>query len=152
MNRNVYMLSASIALLVFATGPETVCAQQQLPAIERLFFTPQQRADMDRRRIANIPDTPTAEGNTVMLNGYVRRSGGSNTTWINGQPQSGHGAPRVEGNRVIISTDNAGSSTPLKVGQSLDKQNGVVQDMLESGQVRVAPAKGSAKGEAAPKQ
>ena len=55
------------------------------PAAEplgRLFFTPQQRQDLDRRRQANIQESAATVNSTLTVNGQVSRSRGKNTVWI----------------------------------------------------------------------
>jgi len=69
-------------LLGVATGQ--AAAQENLG---RLFFTEQQRQDLDRRRQANIQETAVVVESTVTVNGQVSRSSGRSTTWINGVPQ-----------------------------------------------------------------
>jgi hypothetical protein len=56
--------------------------------VGRLFFTPQQRQELDRRRANNVADEagPVVES-SVTVNGQVTRSSGKTTTWINGVPQ-----------------------------------------------------------------
>jgi hypothetical protein len=71
-------------------------AQQE--GLGRLFFTPEQRAALDRQRLLNpglSNDTMDSEGSQT-LNGEVRRSSGRNTRWINGEPSwNNTPAPRV---------------------------------------------------------
>src|SRR3954469_24034695 len=57
--------------------------------IGRLFFTPEQRASLDARRKARVPDKPAAAAvaasPTLRLDGYVKRSDGRSTVWVNGE-------------------------------------------------------------------
>jgi hypothetical protein len=54
-----------------------------------LFNTPEERARLDRLRRGE-PDIPAASGETRTLNpiltGFVKRSDGRNTVWIDGAP------------------------------------------------------------------
>src|SRR5437879_6692955 len=54
-----------------------------------LFFTPEQRAALDARRKARVPDkpaaAPAAASPTTRLDGYVVRSEGRSTVWVNGE-------------------------------------------------------------------
>ena len=85
------LLPALIFLLHSQVG-----AQQA--TLGRLFFTPEQRAALDRQRLLNpglSNDTMDSEGSQT-LNGEVRRSSGRNTRWINGEPSwNNTPAPRV---------------------------------------------------------
>lgn len=90
-----------------------VCARAQ--TLGRLFFTPQERRQIDTNRstklikppvIAALPRlkqgpavvapplliaSPTPPRQTV-INGFVRRSDGPNTVWVNEKPVSGNAA------------------------------------------------------------
>ena len=50
----------------------------------RLFFTPQQRQDLDHRRERNIQEKEVVVESSVTVNGKVTRSSGKTTTWVNG--------------------------------------------------------------------
>ena len=132
-------LAALLAtLMLFAPGAQ---AQE----LGRLFFTPQQRADLDARRKARVPDKPAAAAvasPVTRLDGYVKRSGGPSTVWINGESvtEGGADAPRIDrgpSGSVSISVGEGGGRVRLKPGESLDRGNGEVQDVLGDGEVRV---------------
>ncbi len=118
----------------------------------RLFFTPEQRATLDARRKARVPDTPAvavvASPNT-RVDGFVRRSGGPSTVWVNGEPLGEHGpeAPRIvhgasSDPRVSVPVGDGGIRFSLKPGQVLDRGSGEVRDILgPGGELRVRPAK-----------
>ena len=50
--------------------------------LERLFFTPQQREDMNRRRISNVQEAVVVVEDILTVNGQVMRSEGPATRWI----------------------------------------------------------------------
>jgi hypothetical protein len=138
------LLLALIVLVPFGN----VYAQE----LGRLFFTPEQRAALDARRKARVPDTPTVAvvaSPTTRVDGFVRRSGGPSTVWVNGEPLGEHGsdAPRImrtpaaEG-RVSVPVGEGGIRFTLKPGQVLDRGSGEVHDVLGAGgELRVRPAK-----------
>ena len=72
------------ALLITCSLP----AWPQGEPLGRLFFTPEQRARLDRQRQQGLTsnDDPQA---SYTLNGEVRRSSGKNTRWVNGEAQTG---------------------------------------------------------------
>ena len=78
-----------IVLLAFATLP----AWPQSEPLGRLFFSPQQRAALDRERQLGTSQRPTGiDGDaSYTFTGEVRRSTGKNTRWINGEPQTAGG-------------------------------------------------------------
>ena len=123
----------------------------QAQELGRLFFTPEQRAALDARRKARVPDkpaaTPVTESPITRVNGAVQRSGGKSTVWVNGEtiPEDA----RVDGARVTPRGLNPGRvSIPagegpqrydLRVGESVDRSSGEVHDVIGEGEVRVGP-------------
>jgi hypothetical protein len=116
-------------LLGLAAGP--VAAQENLG---RLFFTEQQRQDLDRRRQANIQETAVVVESTVTVNGQVSRSSGRSTTWINGVPQESARRPSDPA-RVTLPGGEGAPSVSVKVGQTLDKVRGEIRDPATGGGV-----------------
>ena len=109
--------------------------------VGRLFFTPEQRAALDARRKARVPDKPAAvvvTSPTTKLDGYVKRSGGTSTVWINGEPlpESAGDAPRI-GPRVSISVGEGGRRAALRPGEVLDRGTGEVRDVIGDGEIRI---------------
>lgn len=134
--------AATLLLALLCAGQ--AAAQQDL---KRLFFTPEQRAALDERRkarLADKPSAPVAESPVTRVDGYVKRSGGKSTVWLNGEPivdgvqpegvqlRRGADPSRV---RVIVGEDRL--SVDLRIGQSVDRSSGEVKDVIGDGQVRV---------------
>ena len=141
------MRYALLCLVLLA--PATGALAQELG---RLFFTPEQRAALDARRKARVPDTPTAAvvaSPTTRVDGFVHRSGGPSTVWVNGAPLGEHGAdtPRIVRGpttdpRVSVPVGDGGIRFSLKPGQVLDRGSGEISDVLGTGgELRVGPAK-----------
>jgi hypothetical protein len=143
MNITTRVILLSAALL-FA-GP---AAAQELG---RLFFTPEQRAALDARRKARVPDKPAAvqqaESPVTRINGAVQRSGGKSTVWVNGeavpegsQPDNAQAAPRgANPGRVRLPSGEGGQRYDLRVGESLDRDSGEVKDVIGEGEINVGP-------------
>lgn len=121
----------------------------QAQEIGRLFFTPGQREALDARRKARVPDKPAAAvvaSPTTRLDGYVKRSDGRSTMFVNGQPllEGTPEAPSVDperrGGRVSVPTSEGGARYVLKPGQSVDMGTGQVRDVLGDDGRIVAPA------------
>jgi len=137
------MRSLVAAALVLSSQPSH--AQE----FGRLFFTPEQRAALDARRKARIPDKPAAaavvESLVTRVDGYVTRGAGRSTVWINGAPVPEGTQP--EGMRVVPRRNDPGGVTvgvedgqtqiDLKIGQSFDRATGEVRDALSGGEVRI---------------
>ena len=121
--------------MLFLAGGESAVAVDNLG---RLFFTPQQRQDLDRRRQANIQESTVTVNSFVTVNGQVSRSNGKNTVWINGVPQETSRKP-TDPSRVSVQGGEGEPSINLKVGQTFDKARGQVKDPSSDSETVVAP-------------
>lgn len=119
-------VAASVALPVPAVADE----------LGRLFFTPQERRELDRRRASNIVErgeAPAVES-LVTVNGQVTRSSGKTTTWINGVAHDDTYRGR---DPARVAVERGGARVPVKVGETLDRSRGTVRDALEGGEIRI---------------
>ena len=93
----------------------------------RLFFTPAQRAQIEAGRNRGTPapaaDTPGPQDTTY--NGYVLRSDGRATLWINGQPRRLQHAPATPGKLKLPALPT------LKPGQEFNTRYGRVLEPYE---------------------
>src|SRR4051794_17272839 len=70
------------ALLIISLS--MLFAEARAEDFGRLFFTPDQRAALDARRRARVPDKPAAvviASPTTRVDGYVKRNGGPSTVF-----------------------------------------------------------------------
>lgn len=104
----------------------------------RLFFTPQQRQDLDRRRQLNIQEVAVTNVDLVTVNGQIARSSGKSTTWINGVAQDDTLLGRDPASVTL--GENTDSTITIRVGQTIDKTRGAVTDGLMGGEIRKRPA------------
>ena len=93
----------------------------------RLFYTPTERAQLEAGR--NRP-TPAPAENPIrtpdtLFNGYVLRSDGHATQWINGEPRQLQQLPASPGKLKLPATP------ALKPGQEYDTQSGRVRESYE---------------------
>jgi hypothetical protein len=133
-------------LLLFVAGAQ---AQE----LGRLFFSPEQRAALDARRKARVPDRPAvtnAVSPTTRLDGYVKRSGGRSTVFVNGEAvlEGTADAPVVDpeqrGGRVPVTAGEGGQRRELRPGEVLDRSTGQVRDVLgEDGRVEPGRPRGT---------
>ena len=147
----------TLAALALLAGVLLGAARAGAQELGRLFFTPDQRAALDARRKARVPDKPAAvlqvESPTTRVDGAVRRAGGRSTVWVNGeaipegaQPAGARLAPRDPGAaRVTIPVGESAQSYDLRVGESVNRGSGEVRDVVGAGTVRVGPGPGAAK-------
>jgi len=117
-------------------------APAQAQELGRLFFTPDQRAALDARRKARVPDKPAAAtvvSPTTRLDGYVRRENGKSTVFVNGEalPETAPEAPRIGTGRVTVNVGESGARAGLRPGESLDRSTGEVKDVLGNGEIQV---------------
>ncbi len=137
----------------------------------RLFFTPEQRQQLDagrREAIANrnrpapakeAPAAPkAAPPQVVTLHGVVRRNDGETTVWVNGRPVSSRFGD-ADIHAGTITRDSVGFDIPgakrrvrLKVGQSVEATSGTIEEgyrrrrTLPSAAVPVETPAGTASG------
>jgi endonuclease YncB( thermonuclease family) len=136
--------AAAPALLLLALLAPGAAGAQELG---RLFFTPEQRAALDARRKARIPDKPAAVPQAALpvtrVNGAVHRADGRSTVWVNGEaiPELPQGdAPRVaprDAARVTVPGAESSQRYDLRVGQSVDRASGEVRDVIGEGEIKV---------------
>lgn len=130
----------------------SVCLGAEAEPIGRLFSTPAERAELDRLRqhgepgklasdqtittVPVIPAEPVREQFT--LDGFVRRSSGKGTTWINQIPQNEGAVSQNIRVRQQLSKPPAvsvllpsGKRLALKVGQTFDATTGEIIEVLE---------------------
>ena len=116
-------IARPLLLLFLALGQSAAWAQPE--PLGRLFFTPQQRAALDRQRqlnpnfLANATDADTS----LTINGEVRRSNGRSTRWINGEAQWNGTAPAAR----------------VPVGDTFHPGTGERESLLGEGRIAVKP-------------
>lgn len=118
-----------LVLLAALAAPARANADE----LGRLFFTPQQRQELDRQRNTNEKQSDTVVERSVTINGQVTRSSGRSTTWVNGVPQN-------DSYRSVDRTHVRLEDATVKVGQTLDRSRGQITDELKGGAVLVNPA------------
>ncbi len=105
------LASAAAAAALVATLPAPAAAQGS--ELGRLFYTPQQRTELDKRRASNVPAqaevAPVVQQPNVTLNGYVGR----------------------------LPIGAAEDRRSMKVGATLDTNRGEVRDVLGDGEIRI---------------
>jgi hypothetical protein len=105
--------------------------------IGRLFFSPDERAMLDRTRQKSGGST-VSSSEQITLNGIVRRSSGKTTAWINQVPQHDNEASQgvaVQQGRTskpsALLLLPSGKKINLKAGQTFDTAKGKVHEGYE---------------------
>jgi hypothetical protein len=83
----------------------------------RLFFTPEQRTQLDDEYMHNV--STESDSGVVMVNGIVQRSGGGRTVWINGVPQTAGKSDERNPASVPVAVPGRHNPVKMKVGQRL---------------------------------
>ena len=105
--------------------------------IGRLFYSPDERAMLDRLRQKSIGSTLSAT-EQITLNGIVRRSSGKTTAWINQLPQHENEIPQgitvrqgqaAKPSALLLLP--SGRQVNLKAGQTFDATKGKVREGYE---------------------
>lgn len=124
---------AAAIVAALAMSPSLVNADE----LGRLFFTPQQRQDLDRRRATNAQAAVVTAVDQVTINGQVSRSGGKSTTWINGAPQDDirTKSDTRDPTRVTVRQGEETQGSSLRVGETLDRVRGETRDGLDGGKI-----------------
>lgn len=94
----------------------------------RLFFTPEQRAQMDFNYARDV--RPDDNVRALTLNGIVQMHGGKRTAWINGVPQT-VGSDERAPESVPVPLPDQHKSVKLKVGQRVMLNPPVNQDAAD---------------------
>ena len=81
----------------------------------RLFFTPEQRKQLDYSYAQEI--SSGSYSNALTLNGIVQKHGGKRTAWINGVPQAVGRSDEKSPESVAVPLPGQNKSVKLKVGQ-----------------------------------
>ena len=136
MNPGVKFIHALLALTLTSTALPGTAAD----GLGRLFLTPAQRLDLDKRRQADAQESLISIDNFVTVNGQVSRSSGKTTSCINGQAQHGQ-AGRIDPSKVSVPMGEDQPPVPLKIGETLDKVRGEKRDVVGDGQIRVPSGK-----------
>lgn len=102
----------------------------------RLFFSPAQRQELERRRTLNIQASVVTREDLVNATGVVTRSSGKSTIWLNGRPQDDV-RKNQDASRITVELGDGQPPVSLKVGETLEMGKGQSKDGLNGGSVSV---------------
>lgn len=130
----VLVATLLVASAAWAQSQPQPPAQAANAELGRLFYTPQQRAELDHKRATNAVEAEVVVERLVTVNGRVSRSSGKTTTWINGVPQFDVYKGR---DPSAVSIDDNGTDTKVSVGDTLDRARGEVHPAVPSGDIEI---------------
>ncbi|MFA7240528.1 MAG: hypothetical protein WC091_10475 [Sulfuricellaceae bacterium] len=128
----------------FFVALASFCALSWGGPLGRLFFTPEERANLDRARLTGgnpeqgqeQESTPDPQPESLTLNGIVKRSSGKITVWVNHAAQ--HETDFPSGTKAQVGkskqadfpvlVQKTGKTVTLKVGQTLNIDSGEIQE------------------------
>lgn len=139
-------LGALLTILSLVAQHSTAHAAEPLG---RLFFTPEKRQALDHQRQQNIQQKPQEEpeDRTLTINGFVTRSSGKRTVWVNGvarnENETASGISIKAGKDTpgeVLVEDNA-KRNRTQVGNSINLDTGKSADLLNGGHILVRRGK-----------
>ena len=101
-----------------------VSTAAQAGSLGRLFFTPEQRAQLEYRRThseaaAAAEEDDAHTSSELMVNGIVQKRGGGRTVWINGRAQNAGNSDERSPESVAVAVPGKTQPVKVKVGQKL---------------------------------
>ncbi|MDD5181300.1 MAG: hypothetical protein PHT15_08585 [Gallionellaceae bacterium] len=85
----------------------------------RLFFTPQQRAQLEHDRAHKPAAGEDSPATVLTVNGIVQRKGGARTVWINGKAQNAGNSDEHAPESMSVAVPGKAQPVRVKVGQRL---------------------------------
>lgn len=90
----------------------------QAGELGRLFFTPDQRDQLEYQYARNTNVDGSGNHAFIMVNGVVQKQGGKRTVWINGSAQQASSNEKNPGT-VPVTVPGKPQPVPIKVGERL---------------------------------
>ena len=110
--RRAVPFTTIICALALATS-----APAHAEELGRVFYTPEQRAQLDAERAHNA--MPEDSPNVISIDGIVQRHGGERTVWINGVPQAAGQSDEQAPESVPVAVPGQSQPVKVKVGQKV---------------------------------
>lgn len=116
-----------ILIIIYMLTPFVLTNSAQAGSLGRLFFTPEQRAQLEQNRTrkatANATGDATAEDgyspSVLTVNGIVQKKGGARTVWINGVAQNAGNSDERSPEAQPVAVPGQSQPVKVKVGQKL---------------------------------
>lgn len=94
----------------------TIAAPVAAEELGRLFFTPQQRAQLEA---GSTPADDSASHDSLTVNGIVQKHGGARTVWINGVAKSAGKSDERSPASLPLTVPGQSKPVRIKVGQKV---------------------------------
>jgi hypothetical protein len=110
-----FRIYATCLLLTLFSFPPVAQAGE----LGRLFFTPQQRQQLEFHETSGNSSSDSGQRNYIIVNGVVQKQGGNRTVWINGAAQETERGNDRTPATVPVAVPGKSRPVQLKVGQKL---------------------------------
>lgn len=97
----------------------SLVSSAQAGSLGRLFFTPEQRAQLEYNRARNAAAEEGDTTSVLMVNGIVQKHGGGRTVWINGKAQNAGKSDEHSPESLAVAVPGKAQPIKVKVGQKL---------------------------------
>ena len=112
------MTKQPLFIYVYLFALLTLPPAAQAASLGRLFFTPEQRAQLELGRMdKTVPAAPPPT--ELMVNGIVQKNDGGRTVWINGVPQNAGSSDKRAPDSLPVAVPGMSNPIKMKVGQKL---------------------------------
>ncbi len=108
-----------ILIIIYMLTPLVLTNSAQAGSLGRLFFTPEQRTQLEHERARNATAEDGSASSVLTINGIVQRHGGARTVWINGVAQSAGNSDEHSPEALPVSVPGQPHPVRVKVGQKL---------------------------------
>lgn len=177
MTRLRYAMAAGVTALACEAMAQTPGPALAVPGsagqsadLGPLILSPAQRRNLEdaRKREGNSdgspqvlpgdrnPDAATGLPDTLVISGFVTRSGNRSTVWINDQALYGQASSTplrtLAGQAGVLQQGGADMRIKARPGQVIDVPSGQAVDLLPPGSIRIIPPKLSVDGNAGKKE
>jgi len=109
-------MSTMIKIFVFVFG-SIVATFSCAETLGRLFFTPEQRAQLEYSKLQGSDSG--SSGRALTVNGIVQKHGGKRTAWINGVPQDAGKSDEHAPDSLPVAVPGISKPVKVKVGQKV---------------------------------
>ncbi|MDP2142510.1 MAG: hypothetical protein Q8J80_00110 [Gallionella sp.] len=106
------IIRIALCMLALTTSAPAVAEK-----LGRLFYTPEQRAQLDSEHARDA--APADSPNVMSIDGIVQRHGGERTVWINGVPQVAGRSDDRAPESVPVAIPGQSQPVKIKVGQKV---------------------------------
>lgn len=111
------LLKAGMTGFCIAVGLITATTGTDAAELGRLFFTPEQRMQLESGQPQG--DGTPGSSHSLTVNGIVQKKGGQRTVWINGVPQPAGKSDEDSPESVPVAVPGQSQPVKVKVGQKV---------------------------------